>query len=76
MVLVTRHLLSYGVDIYIAMVSHKHSVCAENYYIAFVSTTVETSTPELEIDAGLRLLGPIEEKYASFPPILLRRSPC
>lgn len=31
-------------------------------YIAIVSTVVETSTPELELEPGFKLLGPIEQK--------------
>lgn len=30
-----------------------------------VSTVVETNNPEAELEAGLRLLGPIYEKYAA-----------
>lgn len=32
-------------------------------FIAFVSTTVETGTPEAEVEAGVRLLGPVLEKF-------------
>ena len=34
-----------------------------------VSTTVETSDPESELAPGLRLLGPIEEKFVSVSDI-------
>lgn len=50
-------------DIYIASVSSAHSVCAKDYFIAIVSTIVETETPENEIEPGLNLLGPITEKF-------------
>lgn len=50
------------IDIYVACVSSAHSVCAKDYYIAIVSTIVETDSPERECDAGLNLLGPILEK--------------
>ncbi|KAF9527802.1 GDP dissociation inhibitor [Crepidotus variabilis] len=52
-------------DIYIAMVSATHNVCAKDVYIAIVSTVVETSVPEKEILPGLNLLGPIHEKFVS-----------
>ncbi|KAI9225129.1 rab GTPase activator [Blastocladiella britannica] len=52
-------------DIYIACVSSAHKVCAEGYYVAIVSTTIETSTPELELDPAYNLLGPITEKFVS-----------
>ena len=50
------------IDIYVCCVSFAHNVAAKNYYIAMVSTTVETSDPESEIKYGLDLLGPIQEK--------------
>ncbi|CAE7219449.1 unnamed protein product, partial [Rhizoctonia solani] len=46
-------------DIYIAMVSSTHNVCAKENYVAIVSTIVETDRPEQEIVPGLNLLGPI-----------------
>jgi len=52
-------------DIYIAMVSSTHNVCAKNIYVAIVSTIVETDRPEQEIAPGLQLLGPIYEKFVS-----------
>lgn len=55
-----------GADIYIAMVSSTHKVCADNIYVAIVSTIVETSAPENEIQPGLHLLGSIYDKYAHF----------
>ncbi|KAJ1981344.1 Rab GDP dissociation inhibitor alpha [Dimargaris verticillata] len=52
-------------DIYVACVSATHNVCAKGYYLAIVSTVVETDIPEKEIVPGLQLLGPIDEKYVS-----------
>ncbi|XP_076123879.1 rab GDP dissociation inhibitor alpha [Alosa pseudoharengus] len=52
-------------DIYICMVSYTHSVAAEGRYIAVVSTTVETSNPEKEVQPGLALLEPIQQKFVS-----------
>lgn len=48
-------------DIYIACVSDAHMVCAKGYYLAIVSTIVETSNPQEEIKEGLKLLGPIQD---------------
>ncbi|KAM6498431.1 GDP dissociation inhibitor [Amanita muscaria] len=56
-------------DIYIAIVSSTHNVCAKDIYVAIVSTIVETDKPELEIAPGLRLLGPIHEKFVSISPV-------
>ncbi|CAH7671791.1 GDP dissociation inhibitor [Phakopsora pachyrhizi] len=56
-------------DVYIAAISSTHNVCAKGYYIAIVSTIVETSTPELELEAGYKLLGPIHDKFVSVSPV-------
>ncbi|PVG03341.1 putative GDI1-GDP dissociation inhibitor [Serendipita vermifera] len=56
-------------DIYIAMVSSTHNVCAENVYIAIVSTIIETDRPEMEIAPGIQLLGPIYDKFVSISPL-------
>lgn len=50
-------------DIYVCMVSFAHMVAARGYYIAIVSTTVETRNPIAELEAGIALLGPILERF-------------
>lgn len=52
-------------DIYIAVVSAAHAVCPKDYYIAMVSTNVETSSPEAEIQPALQLLNPVKEMFVS-----------
>ncbi|EIN14094.1 rab GDP-dissociation inhibitor [Punctularia strigosozonata HHB-11173 SS5] len=52
-------------DIYIAMVSSTHNVCAKDVYIAIVSTIVETDKPEQEIAPALQLLGGVYDKFVS-----------
>ncbi|KAI0936497.1 Rab GDP dissociation inhibitor alpha, variant 3 [Taiwanofungus camphoratus] len=52
-------------DIYVAMVSSTHNVCAKDVYVAIVSTIVETDSPEQEIVPGLQLLGTIYDKFVS-----------
>jgi Rab GDP dissociation inhibitor len=52
-------------DLYVFCCSYAHNVAANNKWIAFVSTTVETNTPEAELAPGLALLGPVEEKFVS-----------
>ena len=42
--------------------SSTHSVCAKNWHLAIVSTTVETSDPAAELEPALKLLGSIEQK--------------
>uniref|UniRef100_A0A914X744 Rab GDP dissociation inhibitor n=1 Tax=Plectus sambesii TaxID=2011161 RepID=A0A914X744_9BILA len=50
-------------DIYISLVSNTNMTAPKGWYIAMVSTTVETANPEAEIIPGLQLLGPIAEKF-------------
>ena len=40
-----------------------HNVAAKGMFVAFVSTTVETGTPEAEVEPGIKLLGPVQEKF-------------
>lgn len=50
-------------DIYVSLVSYTHQVAAKGWFIAIVSTTVESDKPEVEIKPGLDLLGPIKQKF-------------
>lgn len=50
------------IDIYVACVSSTHQVCPKGFWIAMVSTIVETSDPVNEVKVALDLLGTIEEK--------------
>lgn len=50
-------------DIYVACVSSSHNVCAKDYYLAIVSTIVETNTPHAELEPAYGLLGPIHDKF-------------
>lgn len=50
-------------DIYISLVSFAHNVAAKGWFIAMISTTVETANPEAEIQPGLDLLGSIHQKF-------------
>ena len=52
----------FTIDIYISLVSYTHQVAAKGWFIALVSTTVETNNPEAEILPGLNILGPIKQK--------------
>ncbi|KAF9366116.1 Rab GDP dissociation inhibitor alpha [Mortierella sp. NVP85] len=58
-------------DIYIAAVSSSHNVCDKDHYLAIVSTIVETSAPENEIQTALALLGTnnIVEKFVTVADI-------
>lgn len=54
-------------DIYIAVISSAHNVCPKGYWIAIVSTIVETQNPQHELKAGFELLEPIEETFLAKP---------
>ena len=47
------------------MISAAHCICAKGYYVAMVSTTVESESPEEEIQPALKLLGPVLEMFVS-----------
>jgi Rab GDP dissociation inhibitor len=49
-------------DIYICYTSYEQRVCPQGWYIALVSTTVETANPAAELKIGTDLLGPIQYK--------------
>lgn len=50
------------VDIYICVVSYSHNVASEGKYIAVVSTMMESSNPEKEVQPAFSLLEPIIQK--------------
>jgi len=52
-------------DIYVMMVSWAHNIAAQDKYVAIVSTVVETSDPEKELEPAYKLLGKIHEKFVS-----------
>ena len=56
-------------DIFVCMVSNIHSVCKKGYYIAVVSTFVETSVPEHELKPAFELLEPIVEKFTTITEV-------
>jgi len=52
-------------DTYISMVSFSHLICANGFYVAIISATVETDAPEAEIQPALDLLGDIMDMFVS-----------
>lgn len=62
-IIIPQRQLNRKYDVYIACVSSSHQVCAQGFYVAMVSTIIETSSPEKEIEFALGLLGPILEKF-------------
>lgn len=52
-------------DIYIACLSDVHNVVPQGYYLAIVSTIIETEDPEKEIQDAIALLGPVKDTVVS-----------
>jgi Rab GDP dissociation inhibitor len=52
-------------DIYVSCLSSSHNVCPPGFYLAQISTIVETANPEAEIAPAIALLGGILEKFVS-----------
>lgn len=69
-IIIPQNQVGRNYDIYVCCVSDAHCVAAKGYYLAIVSTTVETSNPEAEIKPGLDLLGAIEQKFVSVSDIM------
>lgn len=45
-------------DIYVAVLSDGHCVVPKGYYLAIVSTLIETDKPHVELEPAFKLLGP------------------
>lgn len=45
-------------DIYVAVLSDVHCVVPKGYYLAIVSTIIETDAPHVELEPAFKLLGP------------------
>lgn len=58
-------ILLHVLDIYVCCMGPKNKVTPQDWYIALVSTTVETDNPEAEIKPGLDLLEPIFQKFVT-----------
>jgi Rab GDP dissociation inhibitor len=56
------------------MVSSLHSVCQKGFYIAIISTNVETNNPENEIKAALDVIGVVKEKFITVSDCWLPKS--
>ena len=50
-------------DIFIAVLNSTHSVCKKGFYLAIISTNVETDKPEQEIEPAMQIIGDYLEKF-------------
>lgn len=64
-IIIPQKQLKRNSDIYISLVSYTHQVAAKGWFVAMVSTIVETSSPETEVMPALQLLGNIKQKFFS-----------
>ncbi|KAH3667383.1 hypothetical protein OGAPHI_003032 [Ogataea philodendri] len=44
-------------DIYIATISSAHNISAKGYYLAIISTIIETDKPHLELEPAFKIIG-------------------
>lgn len=44
-------------DIYIAVLSSSHNICQKGYYLAIISTIIETDKPHLELEPAFKIIG-------------------
>ena len=58
-------LLFIFLDIFIMLVSSLHNVCKKGFYIAIISTNVETNNPEKELEPAFDMIGPVSEKFVT-----------
>ncbi|CAL8098743.1 unnamed protein product [Calicophoron daubneyi] len=58
-------------DIYVSCISSTHQVCPKNFFVALVATIVETPFPNDEVQAGLKLLEPIDQVFYSLDDLLV-----
>ncbi|KAH0792210.1 GDP dissociation inhibitor family protein [Histomonas meleagridis] len=62
-------------DIYVCFTSYQQRVCPQGWYVALVSTTVETDKPEAELKPGLDLLGKIAYQAVEVQDVYIPQIP-
>jgi Rab GDP dissociation inhibitor len=70
-IIIPQRQLNRRSDIFILLVSSTHCVVPQGKYLAIVSTTVETSTPELELRPALDILGGVETMFTSISDLYI-----
>jgi Rab GDP dissociation inhibitor len=50
-------------DIFIAVLNYTHCVCKKGYYLAIISTMVETDNPTQEIQPAMEIVEPVLETF-------------
>ncbi|MBA0601638.1 hypothetical protein Gorai_004810 [Gossypium raimondii] len=62
-VIVPQKQLGRKSDMYLFCCSYAHNVAPKGKFIAFVSTEAETDDPKVELEPGIKLLGPVDEIF-------------
>jgi RAB protein geranylgeranyltransferase component A len=59
----SMHLKGREHDVFVSVLSKDMEVCPEGFYLAIVSTEVETSNPQQEVQVGINLLGNVVRRF-------------
>jgi Rab GDP dissociation inhibitor len=70
-IIIPQRQLNRKSDIFILLVSSTHCVVPQGKFLAIVSTTVETSAPELELRPALDILGSVETMFTSITDLYI-----
>jgi len=55
-------------DIFIATLNYTHCVCKKGYYLAIISTVVETDNPEKELKPAFDVIGKVLDTFITITP--------
>ena len=58
-------------DILITVLNSEYHICQKGYYLAIISTLVETDHPEYEIEPAINIIGPYLKKFDKISDILV-----
>lgn len=56
-------------DIFIAVLNYTHCVCKKGYYLAIISTMVETSDPTSELKPAFEVIGDVLETFITISDV-------
>lgn len=56
-------------DIFIAVLNSTHCVCKKGYYLAIISTMVETNDPQSEIKPAFEVIGNVLEQFVTISEV-------
>lgn len=68
-IIIPQRQLNRHYDVYITCVSSAHNVCPSGFYVAMVSTIMESDDPDKDLAFALQLLGTIRQKFVYLSPM-------